>query len=267
MGGWFYGMTTGLGLKNVFLRREQFRRADDGAFCLRIARAIVATKIRNQRTMLQRNHQEPPARALEMMRRLSRQALEAGDLESLLGVEGAAAHYYFGNFAGMIKGDDGDVQPAFDFTHRNRRPPRDPVNALLSLGYSLLVRDLTIVCHAIGFDPFIGFYHQPRFGRPALPLDLMEGFRSLIVDSAVLFAINARMVTGEDFLRSGESVALTARGRKRFLRAYEQRMDTQVTHPIFGYRVSYRRVLEIQGRLLARVVSGELPEYPGFETR
>ncbi|MCC7416961.1 MAG: CRISPR-associated endonuclease Cas1 [Acidobacteria bacterium] len=267
MGGWFYGMTTGLGLKNVFLRREQFRRADDDAFCLRIASAIVASKIRNQRTLLQRNHVEPPARALDALKRLAAQALEAGALDSLLGIEGTAAHHYFGHFGGMLKVDDGEEPPAFDFTRRSRRPPRDPVNALLSLGYSLLVRDLTIVCHAIGFDPFLGFYHQPRFGRPALALDLMEGFRPLIVDSAVLFAINTAMVTPGDFVRAGESVALTARGRKRFLQAYEQRMDAQVTHPLFGYRVSYRRVLEIQARLLARVVSGELPAYPGFETR
>ncbi len=267
MGGWFYGMTSGLGLKNVFLRRDQFRLAEDEEFCLRLARSFVATKIRNQRTMLQRNHVEPPARAIEAMKRLARQAGAVRDLESLLGVEGAAASYYFGNFSGMIKVNDGEKAPAFDFTHRNRRPPRDPVNALLSLGYSLLVRDLTIVCHTIGFDPFIGFYHQPRFGRPALPLDLMEGFRPLIVDSAVLTAINTGMVDGDDFFRAGESVTLTARGRKRFLRAYEQRMDTLVTHPIFQYRVSYRRVLEIQARLLARVVNGELRDYPGFETR
>ena len=127
--------------------------------------------------------------------------------------------------------------------------------------------DLTIVCHAIGFDPFIGFYHQPRFGRPALALDLMEPFRPLIADSAVLTAINTRMVTASDFVRAGDSVALTPSGRKGFFRAYEQRMDTLVTHPLFGYRVSYRRVLEIQARLLARVVSGEIRDYPGFETR
>jgi len=266
-GGWFYAMTAGLGLKNVFLRREQFRRADDEAFCLRVACAIVASKVRNQRTLLQRNHVEPPARALDALKRLAKQALCAGAIESLLGIEGTAAHYYFGHFTGMIKVDEGQEHPAFDFTGRNRRPPRDPVNALLSLGYSLLVRDLTIVCHAIGFDPFMGFYHQPRFGRPALALDLMEGFRPLIVDSAVLFALNTGMVAPDDFLRAGESVALTARGRKRFLQAYERRMDMQVTHPLFGYRVSYRRVLEIQARLLARAVMGELPEYPGFETR
>ena len=141
------------------------------------------------------------------------------------------------------------------------------MNALLSLGYALLSKDLTVVCHSIGFDPFIGFYHQPRFGRPALALDLMEGFRPLIADSAVLSAINTRMVTGRDFMRVGEAVALTPAGRKGFIRAYEQRIDALVTHPLFGYRVSYRRVLEIQARLLARLVTGELTRYPGFETR
>jgi CRISPR-associated protein Cas1 len=266
-GGWFHGLTQGLGLKNVFLRQAQFRRADDEEFCLSVAREIVASKIRNQRTLLQRNHVEPPARAIDALKRLSRQVLDAGALETLLGLEGTAAHYFFSNFSGMLKVDDESAQPVFDFTHRNRRPPRDPVNALLSLGYSMLARDLTITCHAVGFDPFIGFYHQPRFGRPALALDLMEGFRPLIVDSAVITAINTRMVTRDDFIQVGPSVALTPKGRKRFITAYEQRMDALVTHPLFGYRVNYRRVLEIQARLLARVVSGELQRYPGFETR
>jgi CRISPR-associated protein Cas1 len=156
---------------------------------------------------------------------------------------------------------------AFDFVNRNRRPPRDPVNALLSLAYSLLSKDLTIVAQAVGFDPYLGFYHQPRFGRASLALDLMEPFRPLIADSAVLSAINTRMVTLSDFLRTGNAVALTADGRKKFFRAYEQRMDTLVTHPLFGYRVNYRRLLEIQTRLLARVLTGELLVYPVFTTR
>ena len=266
-GGWFYGMTTGLGLKNVFLRREQFRQADNEAFCSRMAGAVVATKIRNQRTMLQRNHIEPPPRALGGMRRLALQAESNCDLGTLLGIEGAAAHLYFGLFGGMLKLGDHRAFPAFDFTSRNRRPPKDPINALLSFGYSLLARNLTIVCHAVGFDPFIGFYHQPRFGRPALALDLMEEFRPLVVDSVVLTTVNTGMVTRDDFLGVGEAVTLKARGRKRFLQAFEQRMDALVTHPLFGYRVSYRRVLEIQARLLARAVTDELPEYVGFQTR
>lgn len=216
---------------------------------------------------MQRNHIEPPARALAQLKGLADQSQRAAGLDTLLGIEGPAARVYFGEFNGMVKVGDEAEAPAFDFTQRNRRPPRDPVNALLSLGYSMLARDLTIACHVVGFDPFLGFYHQPRFGRPALALDLMEGFRPLIVDSAVVTAVNTRMVGREDFVRAGESVALSARGRKGFIRAYEQRMDTLVTHPIFGYRVGYRRVLEIQTRLLARVVSGELSRYPAFETR
>ncbi|HLK12290.1 MAG TPA: CRISPR-associated endonuclease Cas1 [Candidatus Binatia bacterium] len=265
-GGWFYGLTQGLGLKNVFLRRDQFRRAEAREFRLRVARRIVASKIRNQRTLLQRNHEEPPQLVLRRLKRLAQDAMQAEDLDALLGIEGAAARFYFEHFNGMIKVDD-EQRPQLDFLHRNRRPARDPVNALLSFAYSLLTKDLTIVCHTIGFDPFIGFYHQPRFGRPALALDLMEEFRPLVADSAVLSALNTRMVTAQDFVRVGPAVALTPAGRRGFIRAYEQRIDTLVTHPLFGYRVNYRRVLEIQTRLLARVVTGELSGYAGFETR
>jgi CRISPR-associated protein Cas1 len=266
-GHWFYGMTTGMGLKNVFLRKDQFARAEDPPFCLALARDIVSTKVRNQRTLLQRNHVEPPAPALAQLKMFAARAQRAPDLESLLGVEGSAARVYFEQFRGMLKVEDDSELPTFDFLRRNRRPPRDPVNALLSFAYSLMVRDLTFACHIVGFDPFIGFYHQPRFGRPALALDLMEGFRPLVADSAVITAINTRMVTPDDFVRAGGAVALSSSGRKGFIRAYEQRMDTLVTHPLFGYRVSYRRILEIQVRLLARVVTGELAHYPGFETR
>lgn len=290
MGGWFYGVTHGLGAKNIHLRREQFRLADLPSFCLRLSRALVAGKIRNQRTLLQRNHVEPPRRALIQMKCMQEDSKQASSLEQLLGIEGNAARIYFENFAGMIKvgtesashvasGDsepttDGHGEPTaapitfgFDFTGRNRRPPRDPVNALLSLAYSLLAKDLTVTSQVVGFDPFLGYYHQPRFGRASLALDLMEPFRPLIADSAVLSAINTRMVVAEDFVRAGNAVALTPGGRKKFFRAYEQRMDTLVTHPMFGYRVNYRRLLEIQTRLLARLLTGEMSEYPVFRTR
>lgn len=271
-GGWFYGLTQGLGLKNVFLRQRQFALADEPAFCLNLAREFVASKIRNQRTLMRRNHVEPPANALSQLKRYALIALNVGSLEELLGVEGNAARIYFANFNGMLKtASDGDPnQPApfsFDLVHRNRRPPTDPVNALLSFAYSLLAKDLTIICHSIGLDPFIGFFHQPRFGRPALALDLIEGFRPLIADSVVISAINTGMVGPGDFIQVGPAVALKPSGRKGFLRAYEQRMDTLVTHPLFGYRVNYRRVLEIQTRLLARVLNGEIARYVGFETR
>ena len=147
---------------------------------------------------------------------------------------------------------------------RNRRPPRDAVNALLSLAYGVLAKDLAIVCHSIGFDPYLGFFHQTRFGRVSLALDLMEPFRSLIADSTVQSAINTRMVTSKHFIAVGRFVALTAAGWKAFFRAYEQRMDALVTHPLFGYRVNSRRVWEIQALLLARLLTGELKSYPVF---
>jgi CRISP-associated protein Cas1 len=269
MGGWFYGITLGLNTKNVFLRRNQFRLAEQEYFARTIARRLVAGKIRNQRTLLQRNHVEPNRQTLTGMKEMAERAEGAASLEELLGMEGNAARMYFGEFAGMMKPDEeaGTSPLPFEMDGRNRRPPRDPVNAMLSLGYSLLAKDLTVACYAVGFDPYVGFYHQPRFGRPALALDLMEPFRALIVDSAVLTAVNTGMVTARDFVRAGGAVALTAGGRKAFFRAYEMRMDTLVTHPLFEYRVSYRRLLEIQARLLARVLEGEIAEYPVFTTR
>lgn len=268
-GGWYYGTAQGMGTKNVFLRIRQFRLADEPWFALRVARALVAAKIRNQRVMLQRNHVEPPGEGLSGLKRMAESAERARDLDELLGIEGNAARIYFGGFAGMLKVDEEDdaAEFTFDFTGRNRRPPRDPVNALLSLGYSLLAKDFQVACHAVGFDPMLGYYHQPRYGRAALALDLMEPFRPLVADSAVLSAINMRMVTGKDFVKAGPGVALTPAGRKGFFRAYELRTDTLVTHPLFDYRVSYRRLFEIQSRLLARVIEGEIAEYPAFVTR
>jgi len=154
-----------------------------------------------------------------------------------------------------------------NFHGRNRRPPTDPVNALLSLAYSLLAKDCLLAALAVGFDPYVGFYHQPRFGRPALALDLMEEFRPLVAESAVLTCINNRVVNEGDFVQAGEAVNLTAAGRKRFFQTYEQRMSALLTHPVFDYKVSYRRALELQARLLAKVLTGEIPEYSPLTTR
>jgi CRISPR-associated protein Cas1 len=223
-------------------------------------------------------------------------AMECTNIAELLGIEGTAAAAYFAQFGDMLKvgdnadpfetnhglenngagagGEEGDsgsggdsAWATFDFNRRNRRPPRDPVNALLSLAYSVLAKELTITCAMVGLDPYLGFYHQPRYGRPALALDLMEPFRPLIADSAVLRAINNRMVTPADFIQAGDAVSLTPNGRKQFFLAFEARMDSLVTHPLFGYRVSYRRMLEIQTRLLARMLCGEIANYPVFVTR
>ena len=286
MGGWFYGLTRGHGLSNVFTRIRQFARAGDADQSLPLARLFIYGKIRNQRTLLMRNHVEPPPLALRALKHAASAALTAGSHASLLGIEGAAAMHYFQNFGGMIKAPDEQddlpgleesVAPAgktdgqttftFDFKTRNRRPPRDPVNALLSMAYSLLARDCTIAAYAVGFDPYIGLFHQPRFGRPALALDMMEEFRPLVADSAVLTAINNRMIGPDDFVQAGDAVNLSAAGRKRFLFAYEKRMSDSVTHPVFDYKVSYRRAIELQFRLLARTLTGEIERYMPFMPR
>lgn len=270
-GGWFYGMASGLVTKNVFLRQAQFEHAAQPWFAVRLARSLVAAKIRNQRVQLMRNHVEPNAVTLSQMKRMAEKAEDAAGLEELLGLEGNAARLYFGAFPGLLKNGDPDGElPAvfrFEMDGRNRRPPRDAVNAMLSLAYSVLAKDLTLACSAVGFDPMMGYLHQPRFGRPALALDLMEPFRPLIADSAVITAINTGMVAPRDFVSSGGAVGLTTGGRKAFFRAYEARMDTLVTHPLFDYRVSYRRMLEIQARLLAKMLTGEIEQYVAFVSR
>ena len=155
----------------------------------------------------------------------------------------------------------------FNFTNRNRRPPTDPVNAMLSLAYSMLAKDCTLAALAVGFDPYLGFYHQPRFGRPALALDLMDEMRPLVAESTVLSCINNRVITEKDFVRAGQAVNLSAPGRKRFFQTYEQRMCSLITHPLFDYKVSYRRALELQARLLAKTLTGEIAEYVPLMTR
>ncbi|MBK8211903.1 MAG: CRISPR-associated endonuclease Cas1 [Rhodospirillales bacterium] len=266
-GGWFLGHTTGTGHRNVELRTAQYRASFDSAMCLALARGLVGAKLKNARTLLRRNWRdgEPPAALLDDLKRQAEHALRARGLPELLGIEGSGAAVYFRHLAGALKRDGSE--PAFDFETRNRRPPADPVNALLSFAYALLTRTFTVTLSAVGFDPYRGFYHQPRYGRPALALDLMEPFRPLIADSAVLQAINNAEVQASDFVRSGPAVALKPDGRKRFIAAFERRLSHEITHPLFGYRLSYRRLLEVQARLLGRWLLGEIPEYPQFVTR
>lgn len=261
-GGWFVGQALGHDSKNVELRIAQYRASQDRPQCLQLARGFVASKILNCRTLLRRNHDTPSAVALSELKQLSRKAREARSIESLLGIEGTAARRYFGEFAGMLKGPQG-----FDLEGRNRRPPRDPINALLSFCYSLLTKEFSVAVRGAGMDGMLGFYHQPHFGRPSLALDLMEEFRPVIADSVVIGVINNAVVQSEDFIHAAGAVSLTPAARKRVILAFERRMDQLVTHPVFDYRISYRRVLEVQARLLSRVLLGELRRYPEFRIR
>lgn len=270
-GGWFLGHTVGLGHKNVELRTAQYRASFDNAHCLRLARDLVAAKIRNQRTLLRRNWKraDMPEALLTAFKQDIDAAERARDLGQLLGVEGNAAARYFSQFGQMLSLPDGAGTSswAFDFERRTRRPPTDPVNALLSYAYSLLARSVAVTLTAVGFDAMRGFYHQSRYGRPALALDVMEPFRPLLADSTVLMAINNGEVSRADFVRAGDAVNLTEAGRRAFIASFERRMSQEVTHPVFGYAAQYRQIVEIQCRLLGRHLLGEVDRYPNFTTR
>ncbi len=265
-GGWYYGSATGMAHKNVELRIAQFAATTDQNKSLALAREMISAKIDNCRTLLMRNHQDLPDKVTSELKRYSESARKTDEASSLLGIEGMAARTYFSAFNGMLKNNAGESW-SFDFNGRNRRPPLDPVNALLSYAYALLVKDITVTLLAVGFDPYLGFYHTLRYGRPSLALDLMEEFRPIVADSVVLWIIKNRVLADEDFIKRGRMVALKAEARKKFISAYERRLDALITHPVFGYRISYRRVLEVQARLLGRFLTGEIGEYPSFRTR
>jgi CRISPR-associated protein Cas1 len=263
--GWFYAFTIGMSHKNVLLRQAQYRVADDAERSLTIARELIRTKIRNQRTLIRRNHREPPPELLHELSRMATWASRAESAEQLLGIEGNAARLYFSAFAGMLKGELSEEGPSFE--GRNRRPPKDPVNALLSFCYALLVKDIALTLQRVGFDPLLGVLHRPRYGRPALALDLMEELRPLVADSVVVTVINNGVLQASDFVRGAGGVSLKPAGRKALMEAYGRRMDELVTHPSFGYRISYRRIVEVQARLLGRHLLGELSGFTGFRTR
>lgn len=163
--------------------------------------------------------------------------------------------------------DHSHFASSFDFQGRNRRPPRDPVNCLLSYVYALLTKDLTAVALSIGLDPYMGVYHKARFGRPALALDLAEEFRPLVAESVVINVINNGEISPKDFYVRAAGVSLSRNARRAVLAAYERRLDIAVTHPTYGYKITYRRVYEVQARVLAAHLVGEIPSYTPFMTR
>ena len=255
--------------KNVGLREAQYNCFGDPAECLMLAKSVVRAKLANQRTLLMRSlrseddrgSDEPAAMGLAD---LVRKVEDAGSPETLLGLEGQGAAVYFGEFNRFLKPVPGR---GFDFTCRNRRPPRDPVNALLSFAYALLTKDCFSAICTVGFDPYKGFFHVNRHGKPSLALDLLEEFRPVIADSVVLTLLNNEMLGRGDFMAWKDGCQLTDSGRKAFFTAYEQRKATAVTHPVYGYRMSYSRMLEVQARMLAAYVRGGVPAYTGFTVR
>lgn len=264
-GHWFYGVTAGVTLRNAYDRAAQFEAAKDPGRCLEFARAAITAKGSNQRTLLLRNARPRPEALAAEMAALLRKIEYAAAPDELLGIEGSLASKYFAAFGSLLRPRDFDADWAFHA--RNRRPPRDPVNALLSFGYALLTKECTVALLAEGLDPWWGLYHRPRHGRPALALDLMEEFRPVVVDSAVITAVNTGMVTAADFVRSQAACVLKDAGRKAFIRAYEARLDQLATHPVFDYRCSWRSMIRLQARLLARWLRGDVPHYRGITVR
>lgn len=264
-GGWFSGMAEGLPAKNVELRRAQYSAPPEAA--LAIACAMIAGKIHNSRVLLRRNSRSDVSAVVDQLRSLSASARQVESAPSLLGIEGTAARLYFAKFTTMVSGNAKVDVSAFDSNGRARRPPPDPLNTLLSFTYALLVKDLTTTLHSVGLDPYLGFLHRPRFGRPALALDLAEEFRPLIAESVVLQLMNNGEVREGHFTTRAGGCQLEADGRKAVLRAYERRLDHEITHPHFGYQVTYRRAMEVQARMLAAHLLSELPQYTPFVTR
>lgn len=264
-GGWFKGITSGISHKNVELRIKQYKAAADDLKSLTLAKRFLEGKIRNSRTMIRRNSRTKQENALEELQKIINRVTRAKSPDELLGLEGLAGRVYYMHFADMLKPPHDEMD--FNFDRRNRRPPQDPVNAILSYVYSMLSKDFTISLMKVGFDPYMGFLHRLRYGKPSLALDLMEEFRPIVGDSVAISMINSGEIETKDFIRRGKSVTLSSSGRRKTIGAYERRLDDLVNHPVFGYSISYRRIFEVQARLLSRFLSNEIEVYPIFVTR
>ncbi len=267
--------------KNIDLRRRQFTRLGDPDFRLAQAKTVVQGKLYNCRVLLRRLNRElqsePVAAALHRLRRLAAQAGEADSLETLLGLEGGAAAAYFGCFPHLLR------VPDMPFPARSRRPPRDPVNVLLSLGYTLLANALHTQVMVAGLDPYLGCLHSPDYGRPSLVLDLMEEFRPVLVDALVLSLVNHRIITPRDFfrpedqepaafdfaaeaVREGYPILLGHVGLKKFVTHFERRLSQKVFYLPRGERLTYRGVLLAQVRAFIRTLEEDAPYQP-FQMR
>jgi CRISPR-associated protein Cas1 len=272
--------------KNAVLRMAQYRAHQDMPKRCELARRFVIGKLMNQRTLLQRSQRRQAdadmrqaieqigtllqqLAALPVDRPVPAQRLVGGDnriagtpLETILGIEGAGSSAYFTCFGKLLA----DPQQ-WPFPGRVKRPPTDPVNALLSFGYALLTNKVASVVQMVGFDHYIGYLHSSFYGRPALALDLVEEFRPTIIDSVVLNVLNHRILNTDDFVVELGAYRLKQAKRTVFFTKLEERLNEEVQHPTFGYRTTYRRCLELQARLLAKYLTGEIETYPPLRIR
>lgn len=247
--------------KNIFVRSAQWQAAGETPQAIHAVQGFIRGKLKNYRTLLMRAQREGIT-GLEAGITQVEQAMypinQTLAIDTLRGLEGAGSAAYFTHFGQLIRNQQ------FSFKTRNRRPPKDPVNALLSFGYALLLHDIQGAINIVGFDPYLGYLHTQRYGRPSLALDLMEEFRPLIVDAMVLSALNRRALTTKDFDSEplSHAASLTDEGRRKFLRLYEQKKQTKFKHPVMGRQCTYQEAFEIQCRLLAKYLMGETELYP-----
>ena len=267
--GRFLARTCGESSGNVLLRREQYRIADDPARSCEIARTMIFGKLSNGAASIQRTLRDHAPRVADCglenaaanIRDMLPQVLAAADLDTLRGIEGAAATAYFGVFDHMLL----NRKEAFFFHGRSRRPPLDRVNAMLSFAYSLLAHDCASALESVGLDSYVGFLHRDRPGRQSLALDLMEELRPCMADRFVLTLVNNRMLRPEDFqMQDSGAVLLSDDGRRKFLKTWQERKRDTLTHPYLGEKLIWGMIPYVQALLLARCLRGDLDGYPPF---
>jgi len=256
--------------KNIFVRSAQWKASfgtaasgdTPSAQTSHLVQGFVRGKLKNYRNTLLRGQREHPdldfQKALTQLDQVIAPIDRTSLVDSLRGLEGAGSAAYFGQFDRLIRAE------GFKFEARRRRPPTDPVNALLSLGYALLRHDVQSAVNIVGFDPYLGYLHTQRYGRPSLALDLMEEFRPLVVDAVVLSALNRKTIAPTDFTTEplSNAVSLTPEGLRTFLRLYELKKQSKFTHPVLQTQCTYQESFEIQARLLAKYLMAETDKYP-----
>lgn len=264
-GGKYLGQFVGPHGINPYLRRQQFTQFEQDSVRVKLTKEVIRAKVSNQRTFLRRNG-GTNRETLKELKAVIHEITQADTVDRIRGLEGYAARIYMSHFLDMIKVPV-EVDGKSIMEGRNRRPPKDPVNALLSWGYSLVVRDVTVAVSSVGLDPYFGFFHSMESGRPALTLDLVEPYRTLIGDSLAVRLLNTKEIKIEDFYWGPDSCILKPNGRRKYFAAFEQRMGETITHPVFGYRLTYRRMIELDARLLGQYLMGDIPEYRALMTR
>ena len=250
-------------LKNIGLRQKQYELGQNESFCLEISKRFIYGKLRNEATMvarMRRSHPQIDGAISKKLHQALKQVKTAGSLADLRGIEGRAARLYFSAFRLAL-------DQSWNFGNRSHHPPEDEINALLGLAYTLLHENMITSLEVVGLDPYEGYLHADKYGRPALALDLMEEFRHIIADSVVLHLVNRSILSPSDFERAGQGYHLKSQAMRKFFKAYQQRLQTEVIHPTYKTRLSYQKCFEVQARMLRKVIEGEIQVYVPFITR